>query len=987
VADGDGAQVRVQLASLTGLLLDVTVPSVTGHVDVPVPLDPYGEYEWRIATVHVDGSPSQWRTQRFETGPHDLADWHAGWIEVPTGHTVVAACDVAGVRSARLFVAAQGLVQIAVDGSRINEGRVDPSRTDATRALYRVFDVTDVLHDGRHELEILVGLGEWHRTGRPPRVLAQLMIEDADGLRRWIPVDESALVRTSILEAEVPLYLERQDGTRSSRVVAEAVAPLAADTDPGGTRLPPQQVRPDGSPLIRTHESIPARELTRIAGARQFDVGVNIAGRTRVTVTPAQAGSVVSVIHGEHLDAHGRVDTTNITMPFDNGRTRQVVERVLRGGASEDIEAIFAYHGFRYVEVRGVPEDSDVEVVARPLHSTLNDRGSFDSDSPLLLELHDRARRTALNTVHGVPEDCPTREQAAWTGDLAAAAEYHFAQFDDARFMQKWIGDLMTSQSPDGGIPGIAPHVGVRETPPDPVWGSALHRVVENHWLHIGDERLLRDALPALRQWAAYQLDKVDECGIVSRFPISYGHDWLALEQTPPELIHSAAVVDSLETIARLEDAAGDAAAAAAHFEQSRALRSAMRRRFWDPVGLTVANDSQGALAAALAARILTDDEAQSVVARLAGKVRARGMRVSTGFALTRVLIRVLADAGRSDVVYGCLAQPDEPGIGAMLHHGPGTFWENWWIDPTNTGTGSLDHLGLGAPFGAWLWERVVGVVPTAPGYRRFAVRPANLAEVSRVEATIDAPLGQIVVRQQRSAGTLRLDLFVPAGMVAEVHAADDALVHREVTAGWHSLELPGRTPQREPASSEGDWTGIPLWAQPPDESDALNLRTIADAQPGNGAAPTLELVDRLSCMPVPHAQFDEPVTRVTSTRIDILPSVIMHFETALRLGDAGFVYAYVDQCAPSSAVRSAPFVRLHLANGEVVTRRARSWPAGWNRVIVDVTPLTAAVVAMEIGLEQTDSTGAEALVPPEMAGAASFHLGPVGYSAHTPRW
>ena len=109
---------------------------------------------------------------------------------------------------------------------------------------------------------------------------------------------------------------------------------------------------------------------------------MNIAGRSKLVVHgKLPEGTVIQVLHGEHIGADGHIDTTNLTMPYDHGRERQLVEYVSRGAAGEIHEPWFAYFGFRYLEVRGLPDDAPVTVTAYSMHTDLASSGTILTDS------------------------------------------------------------------------------------------------------------------------------------------------------------------------------------------------------------------------------------------------------------------------------------------------------------------------------------------------------------------------------------------------------------------------------------------------------------------------------------------------------------------------------------------------------------------------------------------------------------------------------
>jgi alpha-L-rhamnosidase len=953
-------------------------------------------YNWRVRVADRDLRWSPWATSTLESGPFAYSDWQAEWLAVTQLARIVTPFRVVDpVTRARLYLTGQGVVRASVNEVTINPDRMDPTRTDFVRALYRSYDVTDLLRSGENTLSFVVGLGEWARTEESPRLLAELVMWHEDGsTSRVAPGADSAPLASEVV-IDQPFYLERHDSGAAAGSVAAHAIPVALEPAllPASPATPPLDVSPDPTPPLRRVHTFAPREICCSDGSRTFDVGANIAGRSTLTVHEGvPLGTVIQVLHGEHLDADGHIDTTNLTMPYDRGRERQLVEYVSTGAADETHEPWFAYYGFRYLEVRGLPDDAEVTVAAYSMHTDLVSSGSISTDSPTIDLLLAAAQRTLLNNVHGVPEDCPTREQAAWTGDTASVAEYELAAFDSATFLDKWIADLETSQQPDGQLPAVAPDLHTTRMLSDPVWGSALHRMLLGHLLHYGDTRLTLRALPTLRRWADFQLSCTDEDGIISGSPISYGHDWLALEQTPPTIHHTAAVIDCLLALAQLEEATGDVDAAARRRASAQDLRSAARRSFFDASTGAFGNGSQGSYAVAIETGILTGTEAMDAGERLVTLIRERGNRVSSGFATTRSVVRALTMLGKSQVVFDILRQPAAPGVGAMLVSGPGTFWECWWIDPTNTGTGSLNHVGLGGPFAAWAWEGLAGIRPTAPGYTRFRIAPQFVDGVTRLSLAANTVRGEVAISYTRTASVARVEVTVPPGSegVLAISGRADALLE----TGTHVVEVEVPNPIAWVPPEEATPWSPPALASA--SADVVGSRTILDTSeltPGR-ANPSLESLPRLQCMPIPHEQLGHPVLRVVAAaggEDDGAPTVMVTPRIPLPLDGVSFVYALVDQCVEGPERGATPFLRLHLSNGQTRSSSSIAWPAGWNRVAVDTGAIDAGVevVAMEVGLDFADNLTADSLsiYPREADIRSAFHLGEVGFSRSSRTW
>jgi len=139
-------------------------------------------YTWSVRTWTNRGGPSEWSAPAsFDTGLLSPQDWTAWWLQADDGTLARGGFDVAKpVARARLYFAAQGLVEPHLNGARVEPTEVlDSSVTDyASRVLYRDLDVTKSIHSGHNALAFMLGRGQ--SPGRPT-FAAQLDITYTDG--------------------------------------------------------------------------------------------------------------------------------------------------------------------------------------------------------------------------------------------------------------------------------------------------------------------------------------------------------------------------------------------------------------------------------------------------------------------------------------------------------------------------------------------------------------------------------------------------------------------------------------------------------------------------------------------------------------------------------------------------------------------------------------------------------------------------------------
>jgi alpha-L-rhamnosidase len=197
-------------------------------------------YTWSVRTWNSQGQASPWSTtMSFDTALLAPADWSAWWLQVGDGALVRGDFTVAKpVAHARLYFAAQGLVEPHLNGAQVDPTEVlDSSVTDySSRVLYRDLDVTKQLRRGANALAFMAGKGQF--SGQPTFV-AQLDITYTDGSTATFGTDPSWKAAAGPVTGDDFYYGETYDARRavtgwdtagfddSTWAAAHAVAPAA----------------------------------------------------------------------------------------------------------------------------------------------------------------------------------------------------------------------------------------------------------------------------------------------------------------------------------------------------------------------------------------------------------------------------------------------------------------------------------------------------------------------------------------------------------------------------------------------------------------------------------------------------------------------------------------------------------------------------------------------------------------------------------------
>ena len=241
---------------------------------------------------------------------------------------------------ARLYVTALGLYRVRLNGQPVGDAILAPDWTDyRKRVQAQTYDVTSLVKPGQNVLGALlgdgwycghVGLGGRKRYGQQSWLLAQLMVDHADGTTTVVASGDGWKARSGpILFSDLLMgegYDARVDLGAWDKTGYDDQAWQAAKAD---TPDPLGAVEWPTGPAVRRLTEIKAQTLAEPKPGRwTFDLGQNMVGYARLKVT-APAGTKVTLRFAEMLNPDGTVYTTNYRS------ARCTDEYTCRGGGEE----------------------------------------------------------------------------------------------------------------------------------------------------------------------------------------------------------------------------------------------------------------------------------------------------------------------------------------------------------------------------------------------------------------------------------------------------------------------------------------------------------------------------------------------------------------------------------------------------------------------------------------------------------------------------
>ena len=508
-----------------------------------------------------------------------------------------------------------------------------------------------------------------------------------------------------------------------------------------------------------------------------LDFGANLSGLPKITGS-APAGTTVTMIPAEEINSDGTINTSSTSAT----PTSQILYTyTFAGHGLETWHSQFTYNGFQYLEVRGLPsKPTPGTITLLVTHASNRHTAYFTSSSSMLNTIYEITQRSLENNMQSVLTDCPDREKGPYTGDNVQDVQTDLTLFDMQAYESQLVANMRTSQRPTplssgpaGLIANIAPefHVvppfgfGGIEFVDEPNWAKAVIVIPWELYQVYGDTTAMSENYDAMVKWLDYEAaNKASHGGNIPGLG-----DWESAQSTTAQAIIDYGYYDAVNTMAKVAQVLGTTSDAAKYSALAQSLASEYNAKYLhtDSAGNAwYANNTEASNAVALDAGLVPPQYHQAVVNSLVAAVQGFNDGIGTGSVALGPLFRALHDAGRDDLIYEMVTNPNGPSYAFLVNQGATTLWEN-----LNGSGGSHDHQFLG-DVDAWLVHDVVGI-DQAPGsieYRKLVVRPAIVDDLGHASGTFITPQGRSAASWERTPdGRVAMDVTIPANTTAEI--------------------------------------------------------------------------------------------------------------------------------------------------------------------------------------------------------------------------
>jgi len=721
--------------------------------------------------------------------------------------------------AAQLRATALGVYELMLNGRRVGNEVLQPGWTDyRKRVCFFEHDVTDLLNEacpacpeqsrgeqnrGSENILGAVVAPGWYAGfvgpfedkgfyGQEAWFSCELKLTYSDETQETIVTDSSweghagPILSSDLLMGEAyDARLELGDWTVPGGKVKNPVinpsnpsgawSPVVVLEEPLATRHSPlatTTIEPySGSPVMEIAE-LPAQSVSELPEGKQvFDLGQNMVGVVRLSLN-VPAGTELVLRHGEMLNEDGSVYTANL-------RAAKAIDRyIAKGEKDETWQPHFTFHGFRYVQVEGLPagcdcltgnqseignQKSSIFVTGVVLSSVREQTAFFECSDPQVNQLFSNINWGFIGNYFDIPTDCPQRdERLGWTGDTQIFMKSASFLADVRTFFDKWLQDLHDAQRADGAYPDIAPDLG-RLGHGHAAWADAGIICPYTLWQMYGEIRFAKRWWSEMCRYMDFLFSEGNHHNGSNAH--SYG-DWLsANSETPNEFIGQAYRLYNCRLMKEMAAALGldsDVQRFAGLEETARAL---FKEKFLDDSGhLTVA--TQTAYALVVAMDLLEDTLVGLAADDLAKNVRDHDGYLTTGFVGVGYLCPALSKSGRHDLAVQLLLNEGYPSWLYEVKNGATTIWERWnsWSHEDGFGDvsmNSFNHYAFGAVC-EWMFESLAGIKAGSPGFQTLEIAPGLTDRLDYVKASYESAQGRVFIHWKKTKKGFEIELETP---------------------------------------------------------------------------------------------------------------------------------------------------------------------------------------------------------------------------------
>ncbi len=769
-------------------------------------------YYWKVKTWDALGQLSGWsETAWFETGLMNSKDWKGSWIEddreppendedfynkIPVPLFRKEFTSTEKPTKARLYISGLGYYEAFVNGKKIGDHRLDPGWTQYAKTVYYcAYDITAELRQGKNAIGVMLGngwynplpmklFGRWNLrnilTIGQPKVIAQLELTYADGSKKVISTDKNWKTNTGPV-VKNNVYLGEWYDAREEKQGWKLPGYDDKKWKKAKKAKPPQgELRWQFIPPIKhTRTVYPVNISEPKPGMYVVDMGQNFAGVIKFK-GKAPTGTEVKFRYAELIYEDGTLDfrTTAATQIKKGGiiggpgapETAWQEDRyIFKGEGTEIFEPKFTFHGFRYVEITGLPYKPSLnDIEGSWLNSDLPDNASFQCSNPLFNKIQEITEWSMLSNVFSIESDCPAREKFGYGGDIVTVGEAYLYNYDMANFYTKTVRDFERDARDNGGMTECAPNIGINgrgltENTGPVGWTLAHPFLLKNLYKYYGNKQLVKEQYQALKDLVDFYHEQAPDH--IIRVGIS---DHNVLEERPVPVTSTAFYYHHVRILADIAALLNKNNDAKKYANLASEIKKAFIKEFVNIETGEVYIRTQTAQVFALYYDLLPDKAKKKALEVLKDEIYLKHKgHLSTGIFATKMMLEYLSEKGLDETNYTIINQKEYPGYGYMIDNGATTLWENWSFKKHD----SKNHPMFGS-VSEWFYKSILGIQQTenAVAFSEIVIKPSMVHGLSWAKGHYHSIRGKIGSHWWKFGDDIFMHIEIPANTKAMVY-------------------------------------------------------------------------------------------------------------------------------------------------------------------------------------------------------------------------
>ena len=420
---------------------------------------------------------------------------------------------------------------------------------------------------------------------------------------------------------------------------------------------------------------------------------------------------------------------------------------VYLGNSNFTYKPSFTYHGFRYVEVKGLKSltltDKHIQKIV--VNSDLKRNSKFESSIPILNTLQDACVRSQISNLMSVITDCTQRdERLGWLGDAGLSAQSMTLNFDMQAFHLNTL-NLIMSEVVNGTIPDVVPYYRYGSRPADPSWSAVYPEILYRIVKYDKNLKAAKEYYTTAFDYIITTANSIPASGITKMPNCHYG-DWVPASKAHTQdnsftgafsfLMSIKHMIEIASILEQQEDAMVLEKLLETYIGQFNEGFMTSRTTYLDGY--------QESYILPLILGAVPDDVENDVVVGFLNAVEAageNGIYVTGGIVTIRYIFPLLTTIGQHDVALRIAQRTDFPSYGFMFFNNlepSSTLWELWNAYSQGPGMDSRNHHMFSSISG-WLVTDVAGI-SLENGYDEIHFYPARALGLSHASASLKYP-------------------------------------------------------------------------------------------------------------------------------------------------------------------------------------------------------------------------------------------------------